>query len=497
MTEKEFSSWIIDLKIPKKQESFRIRLDERLILGRKDNTQQTKDPDVDLTPFDAESEGVSRHHAQIHIVSDKLMVTDLNSGNGTFLNGVRLDAEKAYPLKHDDSLRLGNLELIIGIVISPNYGSSVHTQTSIQVQDQSEPGKGQLVLIVEDDPAVSKLLALMLGRAGYTSVVSYDVIGAMRLFKQRKPSAVILDLMLPDMNGLELCRFIRRDTEQNTTPVIVISAAKTQERIEQSMQAGADIFLGKPLSSKELRHVVGSLINRTEKGASTLKTKHLVGTAPLHAIEPESRRDAAVLFVAGNNNPITLRLRQPVSLGRQATNSARAVNHVDLSRFEAVELGVSREHAQLSYRDDQFFVRDMGSTNGTFVNGEPIKANTERQLYNADEIRLGQLRMYIYFLTDSERAAEAVTNNQQNNAQIETSEVTSTSSQPEIGPHQQPTVNETPQKQTERLEEKQTAAPSVATAEKSGEEGEDPTKLPGITQPTVPQSETERQNSTG
>lgn len=403
MTENEFSSWIINLRIPKHQESFRVRLDDSAIIGRKDSTYQTADPDIDLSPFKAEEEGVSRHHARIHIVSEQLMLTDLNSGNGTYLNGVRLEPNKNYPLKHEDTVKLSNLELIVGIVISPTYGSSVHTQTSLQVQDQDEPGKGQLVLVVEDDPAVSKLLALMLSRAGYNSVVSYDVIGAMRLFKQRRPSAVILDLMLPDMDGLELCRFIRRDTEQSATPVIIISAAKTQERIEQSMQAGADIFLGKPLSSKELRHVVSSLINRSEKGLSSLKTKHLVGTAPLHAIEPESRRDAAVLFVAGNNNPITLRLRQPVTLGRQATTASRAHTHVDLSRFEAVELGVSREHAQLSFRNDTFYVRDMGSTNGTFINGEPLRPNSEIALNNADEIRLGQLRLYIYFLTDAER----------------------------------------------------------------------------------------------
>lgn len=404
MTEQEFSSWIIDFRLPKTQESFQVRLDEKLILGRKDTTAATTDPDVDLSQYNAEAEGVSRHHAQIKIENDQLMLVDLNSGNGTFLNDERLEAERAYPIKHDDKVKLGNLEMVVGVVISPNYGSSVHTQTSLQVQDQSEPGKGQLILVVEDDPAVSKLLALMLGRAGYTSVVSYDVIGAMRLFKQRKPAAVILDLMLPDMNGLELCRFIRRDTEQNDTPVIIISAAKTPDRVEQSMQAGADIFLGKPLSSKELRHVVASLIDRHEKGMSSLKTKHLVGTAPLRAMEPQSRRDAVVLFVSGSNaNPITLRLKQPVSLGRQAANPAKAQYHVDLSRFEAIDLGVSREHAQLLHRDDTFYVRDLGSTNGTFVNGEPARQGDEIKLSNADEVRLGQLRLYIYFLTDAER----------------------------------------------------------------------------------------------
>jgi hypothetical protein len=111
-----------------------------------------------------------------------------------------------------------------------------------------------------------------------------------------------------------------------------------------------------------------------------------------------------VLFVSGHNaSPITLRLKTPVTLGRQASSPAKAQSHVDFSRFDAIELGVSREHAQLAYQDHQFVVRDLGSTNGTFLNGEPLKASVDVPLNNADEIRLGQLRLYAYFLTDAEK----------------------------------------------------------------------------------------------
>lgn len=406
MAESEFLSWIIDIRLPKLNKSFRIRLDNRLIVGRTDHTNETNAPDVDLSTYQAEDQGVSRQHLKLHVEDDQLVITDLNSGNGTFLNGKQLEPNKPYPIKHDDALKLGNLETTIGIIISPSYGSSVHKQTSLQLKDQVEPGDGQLILVVEDDPAVAKLLSMMLSRAGYTTMVSYDVIGAMRIFKQRKPSAVVLDIMLPHMNGLELCRFIRRDTEQNMTPVIAISALKSQERIDEAMAAGADIFLGKPLSSKELRHVVGSLISNYEKGVASLNTKHLVGTAPLRAEPPESRRDSAVLFIAGyNDDPITVRLNQPVSLGRKSNTKGR--NHIDLSRYKAVDLGVSREHAVLRLEEDTYFVRDLGSVNGTFLNGEPVKSGTEITLSNADEIRLGQLRMYIYFLIDEEREMAA------------------------------------------------------------------------------------------
>lgn len=400
MNDTTLTAWLIELYFPKSQKSIKFRLENRMIIGRAapDGTR----PDVDLGIFGAEDQGVSRQHLALSIDGSELNVTDLQTGNGTTLNGAKLEADKAYPVNHGDLITLGKLEAQLRVVISPSHSGSVQGQRSLQLQDQDQPGTGQLVLIVEDDEMVARLLSLMLERAGYAVATSRNVSGAIRMFKQKPPGAIVLDLMLPDMNGLELCRYVRRDTQLNDTPVIVISAANTPENVDQAMQAGADIFLGKPVSSKELRHVVASLMSHREKGVAALHTKHLIGTAPLKALEPKSRRDTAVLFISGyNDNPITVNLRQPVSLGRQpATPGAK--NHLDLTRFDAVDLGVSRVHAVLSWQDRRFYVEDNGSVNGTYINGEPIKANTPVALNNADEIRLGQLRLYVYFLTDSE-----------------------------------------------------------------------------------------------
>jgi hypothetical protein len=225
-------------------------------------------------------------------------------------------------------------------------------------------------------------------------------VGAIRTYNQKRPSAIILDLMLPDMNGLEFCRYVRRDVLQNTVPIIVVSAAKSANNVVEAMQAGADIFLDKPVSAKELRHVVASLIEQHHSGAVSMHTKHLVGTAPLRAIPPESRRDAVVLFVAGySESPITLTVQQPVSFGR-ATSTSNFRSHIDLSKYEAVNQGVSRVHMYLHNQDGEFYVEDADTVNGTFVNGDPIQPHALVKVRNADEIRLGQLRMYIYFLED-------------------------------------------------------------------------------------------------
>lgn len=400
MTDANLTAWLIELYFPRSQKSVKFRLENRIVVGRigPDGTK----PDIDLSSYGAEDQGVSRQHLALSVESSQLIVTDLSSGNGTILNGAKLESNKGYPVNHGDILTLGKLEAQIRVVISPTYTSSIQGQRSLQLQDQEQPGTGQPVLIVEDDDMVARLLSLMLERAGYTVSTSRNVSGAIRNFKQKPPSAIVLDLMLPDMNGLELCRYVRRDSQLNDTPVIVISAANTPENVEQAMQAGADIFLGKPVSSKELRHVVASLISHKEKGVAALHTKHLIGTAPLKALEPKSRRDTLVIFVSGyNDNPMTVNLRQTTTLGRQPTTPG-AKNHLDLTRFDAVDLGVSRVHAALSYSDGKFFVEDNGSVNGTYINGEPIKAHVPTALSNADEVRLGQLRMYIYFLMDEE-----------------------------------------------------------------------------------------------
>jgi DNA-binding response OmpR family regulator len=409
MEDSSTSTWLIELVFTKAQRSIKFPLQESLVIGRVYEGDSQK-PDVDLSVFNAQDHGVSRRHFALSVEQDQLFITDLASGNGTSVNGRRLEANVPRVIIHGDLLTIGSLEAQIRIIISPSFSRSVGAgQKSVQVEDQSEKGNGQSILIVEDDELVAKMLATMLEVAGYKPNISRNVLGAMRIIQQQAPDVVLLDLMLPNLNGLELCRFIRRDAQFKDTPIIMISAANSPENVEMAMQAGADIFLGKPVSSKELRHVVGSLITYRERHLAAINTKHLIGTAPLTALEPGSRRSTAVLFVSGHSeNPLIVNLRQPMTLGRK---NSTARQHIDLTRFDAIELGVSRVHATLFFDDasSTFRLEDNSSINGTYLNGEPLSAHIPQVLDNADEIRLGQLRLYIYFLTDDELNKESQT----------------------------------------------------------------------------------------
>ncbi|MFQ3566496.1 MAG: FHA domain-containing protein [Aggregatilineales bacterium] len=388
--------WVIELQTHNTLDTLKLQVEGQIVIGRSDQHSSVR-PDVDLAVYGAEEAGVSRRHALIRAEPERLTIVDLESGNGTLVNGIRLQPNVPQILKNEDRIQLGLLQLDLKVIISPT--GTGFQQPSIDTLKHFAPvSTNNPVLIVEDDPEVAKVFSLLLQRSGYQTVICREVVSAIRMFNQKQPAAVLLDLMLPDMPGLEFCRYVRRDVERNTTPVIVVSAAKTPANVAQTLDAGADIFLGKPVSAQELSHVVSSLIAQHERGGSALQTKQLVGTAPLTAVPAESRRDALVIFVAGHEAPLTLTISHPLTFGRASNQNVKT--HIDLSRYNAVEYGVSRIHMTLHNRDGRFYVEDMDSVNGTFINGEPLKPHEQVPLKNADELRLGRLRMYVYFLED-------------------------------------------------------------------------------------------------
>jgi two-component system KDP operon response regulator KdpE len=107
----------------------------------------------------------------------------------------------------------------------------------------------QLVLIVEDDDAISRLLTLSLQQQGYKTVLAKERHGALRELQTRSPDLILLDLGLPDGDGKELIKTIRSHL---STPIIVVSARSEENEIIASLDAGADDYVTKPFSTHEL-----------------------------------------------------------------------------------------------------------------------------------------------------------------------------------------------------------------------------------------------------
>ncbi len=181
---------------------------------------------------------------------------------------------------------------------------------------------------------------------------------------------------------------------------IALETRDSDVSTSDALDAGADIVLSEPLSMKELTHVVFMLVGEGE-GVAALRTKRLLGTAPLQTIQPQSRRNSVVMFIAGHKEPLVLTAKKSITFGRSVSQNLQS--HVDLSRYNAVDNGVSRMHARLSLANETFFLEDLDSVNGTFLNGNPLKPETPVPLRSADEVRFGRMRFYIYFLEPAEK----------------------------------------------------------------------------------------------
>lgn len=120
------------------------------------------------------------------------------------------------------------------------------------------------ILIVEDERDIADLIGFNLTRAGYEVMKAYDGIEGTEIALRERPNLIVLDLMLPGRDGYSVFRELRRDTRTVNIPVIMLTArAQTEDRI-QGLEAGADDYLTKPFSPKELMLRVQAILKRSD-----------------------------------------------------------------------------------------------------------------------------------------------------------------------------------------------------------------------------------------
>ncbi|MDP0490819.1 MAG: response regulator transcription factor [Verrucomicrobiota bacterium JB023] len=131
----------------------------------------------------------------------------------------------------------------------------------------------QRILVVEDERDVADLVTYNLERAGYEVSTARDGLIGQEMALRDEPDLIVLDLMLPGKDGYSVFKDIRRDSRTSTTPVIMLTArAQTEDRI-QGLQAGADDYLTKPFSPKELVLRVGAILRRSDVSPGTVTVK--------------------------------------------------------------------------------------------------------------------------------------------------------------------------------------------------------------------------------
>jgi DNA-binding response OmpR family regulator len=123
-----------------------------------------------------------------------------------------------------------------------------------------ETSPAHQVLVVDDDPTVSDVVGRYLERAGYRAVIARDGPQALAEFHRDRPDLVVLDLMLPGIDGLEVCRRLRQHAQ--AVPVIMLSALGEEADRVLGLQLGADDYVTKPFSPQELVLRVRSVLRR-------------------------------------------------------------------------------------------------------------------------------------------------------------------------------------------------------------------------------------------
>ncbi|MFJ3639634.1 response regulator transcription factor [Streptomyces sp. NPDC090108] len=181
------------------------------------------------------------------------------------------------------------------------------------------PGAAR-ILVVEDDPTVAEVVAGYLARAGFTVERADDGPAALARAHAHWPDLVVLDLMLPGMDGLEVCRRLR---ERAPVPVVILTARGDEDDRILGLEVGADDYVTKPFSPRELVLRVTSVLRRTHAGAADPAPRRAAAGL---AVDPAARR------ATRNGTELALTLREFDLLAFFLRNPGRAYSREDLMR---------------------------------------------------------------------------------------------------------------------------------------------------------------------
>lgn len=120
------------------------------------------------------------------------------------------------------------------------------------------------ILIVDDEIGALTLIGIMLERGGFEVLKAKDANSALNVLDQETPDMIILDVMMPEIDGIELCRMIRERARTVSTPVLILSARGDAESVMRGMDAGADDYLPKPILHHDLVAKVKKMLEATE-----------------------------------------------------------------------------------------------------------------------------------------------------------------------------------------------------------------------------------------
>jgi len=260
---------------------------------------------------------------------------------------------------------LGRVLLVGGLALvresSCHVRESVRLPRPVQLGRQTSMPDAQ-ILVVDDEPDILSLLVYHLSREGYRVSTAVNGESALKSAITDRPDAIVLDLMLPGMDGYEVLSRLRRDERVASLPVILLTARREEEERVRGFEVGADDYITKPFSAKELTLRLEALLRRAKADPVSAGRRLVVGPVALD-------RDAHRAFVSNQEVDLTPLEYRLLAILLERRGRAQSRSHLlesvwgPRSKLESrtVDMHIARIRAKLGDEADRLeTVRGIG-----------------------------------------------------------------------------------------------------------------------------------------
>ena len=156
------------------------------------------------------------------------------------------------------------------------------------------PPRPRTIAVIEDEGSIASAVAARLRSEGYQVEIAADGPAGVELCEKTRPDLVVLDLMLPGLDGLEVCRRIQR---QRATPVLMLTARDSETDLVIGLGVGADDYMTKPFSARELVARVGAILRRSERVDEVTAALMTIGDIEVDIASRRVRRDGELVHL--------------------------------------------------------------------------------------------------------------------------------------------------------------------------------------------------------
>ncbi len=234
---------------------------------------------TDFVEFRVSDNGIGIPIEQQNYIFDRFYQVDSSSTRQFGGSGLGLSIVREIVIAHngkifvDSEEERGTTFMILLPPGDPDSVSESYAEEGLEkvsravTHERAAEGRGEKILVVDDDDAFLSMMSMILPRYGYDAYTTSDADETLDLIKKNGIELVLLDLMMPDVDGYEVCRRIKKDKATKDIPVVVVSASGGKEITRKIKKAGADDHLVKPFDHDEILNVISDYLKAGKKGS--------------------------------------------------------------------------------------------------------------------------------------------------------------------------------------------------------------------------------------